>query len=66
MAMAFPILDSAELDANAREALEAILPVLAANPERLDTSGVGEAEPIASNDTNVGQAQNRRVELAMP
>jgi len=32
---------------------------------RLSTSGRGEAEPVASNDTEAGKAQNRRVEVAI-
>lgn len=32
---------------------------------RLQSSGRGEAEPIASNDTDDGRRQNRRVELAI-
>ncbi len=32
--------------------------------ERVEAVGMGEANPIASNDTQVGQQQNRRVELA--
>src|SRR5690606_14139553 len=31
---------------------------------RLETVGRGTAEPVASNDTREGRAQNRRVELA--
>jgi outer membrane protein OmpA-like peptidoglycan-associated protein len=31
----------------------------------LSTSGRGEAEPVASNDTDAGRAQNRRVEVAI-
>lgn len=33
------------------------------NPNRLITSGKGESEPIASNDTEDGKKQNRRVEF---
>lgn len=34
-------------------------------PGRLRSAGRGETEPIASNDTEAGQAQNRRVEIAI-
>ncbi|HCY74377.1 MAG TPA: hypothetical protein DHV28_00515 [Ignavibacteriales bacterium] len=32
---------------------------------RLQTIGLGETEPIASNDTDYGKSQNRRVEIAI-
>ena len=32
---------------------------------RIRTQGLGESEPVASNDTAAGQAQNRRVEVAI-
>jgi outer membrane protein OmpA-like peptidoglycan-associated protein len=32
-------------------------------PERIRTEGFGESKPVASNDTDEGRAQNRRVEL---
>ena len=33
------------------------------DPERLNTNGFGNADPVASNDTKEGRAQNRRVEV---
>lgn len=33
------------------------------NPARIATRGYGETMPIASNDTDAGRAQNRRVEI---
>lgn len=35
------------------------------SPERITTIGKGETEPVASNDTEFGQQQNRRVEMAI-
>lgn len=32
---------------------------------RIQTEGMGEAEPVATNDTDAGRAQNRRVEVAI-
>lgn len=32
---------------------------------RISTAGRGESEPVASNDTEAGRAQNRRVEVAI-
>jgi outer membrane protein OmpA-like peptidoglycan-associated protein len=33
--------------------------------DRIDATGRGESEPIASNDTDAGRAENRRVEVAI-
>ena len=34
-------------------------------PARLFVAGQGERQPIASNDTEAGRAQNRRVEIIL-
>lgn len=36
------------------------------NPNLLTAQGLGDADPVASNDTAQGRAQNRRVELTLP
>jgi chemotaxis protein MotB len=36
------------------------------NPALLTAQGLGDADPVASNDTAAGRAQNRRVELTLP
>ncbi len=33
--------------------------------QRLMTIGAGESRPVASNDTEAGRAQNRRVEMTI-
>ena len=33
--------------------------------DRIRTEGLGESEPVASNDTEAGRSQNRRVEVAI-
>ena len=35
-------------------------------PELISAQGFGDANPVASNDTPQGRAQNRRVELSVP
>lgn len=46
-------------------AAESYLASIGVARSRLRSSGRGEAEPIASNDTDEGRRQNRRVELAI-
>jgi chemotaxis protein MotB len=36
------------------------------NPNLLTAEGRGDADPVSSNDTAQGRAQNRRVELPLP
>lgn len=38
---------------------------LKVNPARIKAVGRGETEPIASNDSDAGRAQNRRIEVAI-
>ncbi len=45
------------------QAVREYLVRLGISPSRLRTRGFGESEPVASNDTEEGRAQNRRVEL---
>ena len=35
------------------------------NPALVQTRGLGDTDPVASNDTPQGRAQNRRVELTL-
>lgn len=35
------------------------------DPTRLEAVGLGEHQPVASNETKEGQAQNRRIEIAL-
>ena len=34
-------------------------------PSKINITGLGESEPVASNDTEMGRQQNRRVEIAI-
>jgi OOP family OmpA-OmpF porin len=45
------------------EAVKQFLVKEGIDPSRLTTRGFGESQPVASNDTEDGRAQNRRVEL---
>ncbi len=38
---------------------------LGVEPARLSTLGLGETNPVADNDTEIGRQQNRRVEIAI-
>jgi len=52
-----------QLSERRAEAVQAFLIDKGVKPERIQASGVGKLEPIASNKTSTGRAQNRRTEI---
>lgn len=52
-----------KLSKNRAETVSNYLQLFGIDKQRLKTQGLGETKPIASNDTEEGRAQNRRVEL---
>lgn len=52
-----------KLSKNRAETVSSYLQLFGIDNKRLVTKGYGESKPIASNDTEEGRAQNRRVEL---
>ncbi|QDC10314.1 hypothetical protein FHY55_14130 [Oceanicola sp. D3] len=52
-----------ELSVARAKSVAGVITPLLSNPERVEVDGRGEDEPIASNDTSEGKAQNRRVEI---
>ena len=59
LAAACPGMTTGELDLIG----ERLLAAQGAQRERIETLGAGKNYPIASNDTEAGRAQNRRVEI---
>ena len=59
--------DSYNLDLSTRRAaaVKNYMSSKGINASRMNTMGMGEADPIATNDTDAGRAQNRRVEFAI-
>ena len=59
--------DAYNLDLSNRRAMSAksYLVQMGIPAERIRTAGRGESEPIASNETDAGRQQNRRVEVAI-
>ena len=45
------------------QAVTALLVAAGVDASIIDTSGMGETQPVASNDTEEGRARNRRVEV---
>jgi len=54
-----------ELSRNRASSVSSYIAGLGVNPARFTTTGYGEVQPIATNDTEDGRQQNRRVELAI-
>jgi type VI secretion system peptidoglycan-associated protein len=59
--LTFP--DNMALSKARAETVAAIIRAKLTDPTRVTTTGLGESEPIASNDTAAGKSQNRRVEV---
>lgn len=56
---------NAKLSRNRANAVKAYFVSKGVGTKRFTTEGMGEADPIASNDTEAGRAQNRRVEFGI-
>ncbi|HLV50418.1 MAG TPA: OmpA family protein, partial [Flavobacterium sp.] len=54
-----------KLSRSRANAVKAYLVSKGIGTKRITTVGMGEADPVASNDTDAGRAQNRRVEFAI-
>ncbi|GGF68994.1 membrane protein [Paracoccus acridae] len=54
---------NADLSQRRAQSVAGILSAAGVSPQRLIASGAGFSQPIASNDTAAGRAQNRRVEI---
>jgi OOP family OmpA-OmpF porin len=54
-----------KLSKDRAESVKAYLVSKGANPSRIEATGYGETQPIASNKTNAGRQQNRRVEFTI-
>ena len=54
-----------KLSKDRAESVKAYLVSKGANPSRIEATGYGETQPIASNKTEVGRQQNRRVEFTI-
>jgi len=54
-----------ELSERRSNAARAHLLMIGVSPERVEAMGLGESEPVSPNDTDMGQQENRRVEVAI-
>jgi chemotaxis protein MotB len=55
-----------DLSQKRAETVMAFLVSQGVKPDMISAKGFGDADPVASNDTPQGRAQNRRVELSVP
>ena len=53
------------LSENRAQAASGCLVQQGVDPSRIQSTGMGEMEPVASNETEAGQQENRRVEVAI-
>ena len=61
--LSFP--DNIALSKARADTVAAIIKSNLADPSRVTTEGLGDSQPIASNATAAGKAQNRRVEVVL-
>ena len=61
--LSFP--DNIALSQARADTAAAIIRSKLSNPSRVTTVGLGDSQPIASNDTAAGKSQNRRVEFVL-
>lgn len=54
-----------KLSKDRAESVKSYLVGQGANPSRIEATGYGESQPIASNKTNAGRQKNRRVEFTL-
>jgi chemotaxis protein MotB len=59
------VVDNLDLSTRRADAVVAYFRAQGVNPNILAAKGVGEARPIAPNDTPQGRAQNRRIEIVL-
>ena len=62
--LAFP--DNTALSRARAEAVASLIGGVLSNPGRITAKGFGDSQPIASNTTDDGKTQNRRVEIVVP
>jgi chemotaxis protein MotB len=60
------ITSNQDLSQKRAENVMAFLITQGVKPDLISAKGFGDADPVASNDTAQGRAQNRRVELSVP